>query len=182
MSKTRYFECEANGGHRWTYNDVAPDHAKCPSCDANGYEVAAPAVEEFKYEIILENKDPMLSTIEKTGKKIRFNMKDIEVFKSSCNTVIRETEGMISISHAKVKNIEDFHPYVLKLSSEELFTIHMYQTELAKVVLLEKKISDHKEAIAEYEAEEAKIKEQIGVALPKSALESNVIDLGGGQE
>lgn len=175
----RYFECGGNEGHRWHTEGMVPNGIfYCPECKAEGYEVAPPVVEDFKYEIILEDQNPLLSTIEKTGKKIRFTLMDIKIYIDECAKVIKETEGQLLIEESKVKNIEDHHSYVKELTPEQLFTIHLYQTELAKVTLLKEKISNHQIAIKEYEAEEEKVKSQIGVAVPKKSLDSKVIDLG----
>lgn len=74
----------------------------------------------------LNPEDPMDSTIEKTGHVVEFSMTAVNAHKKTVEKTIRELEGQKAHEDAKLKNIEEHHEFVQKMTEFELATAAMY--------------------------------------------------------
>lgn len=99
--------------------------------------------------------------IEKLGVVVTFTFNEIEREEAALNKVLKEIRGKSDYEAAKMKNIEEHHPFVLNLSEEEMFTAHMYQDCKAIVVVSAPKIAEIEKQLQEYADEKAEIIKQI---------------------
>jgi hypothetical protein len=123
-----------------------------------------------KYKVIEENEDYKLSKIEKTGGVVHFTINDIEADERNYNKLLKELTAKKALEEAKMKNIEDHHPYINDFTDEEKFTVHMYQEAKIMVDALAPKIKEIEGALATYIEEKKDIFNQIGVPINKIDL------------
>jgi hypothetical protein len=116
----------------------------------------------FRYKLLESNSDYKQSKIEKSGITAVFTLAEVEQHRDRLEQMRKELEAKATIERAKIKNIEDHHPFVKKLSEFELFTAHMYQTALNELKPAEEKLKEVLEAIDEYEQETSHIMETLG--------------------
>lgn len=74
----------------------------------------------------LNEEDPMDSVIEKTGHIVEFTMTQVNNNKKVVEKTLRELEGQKEHEEAKMKNIEEHHEFVQKMTDFELATAAMY--------------------------------------------------------
>lgn len=151
---------------KWGGVDVP---STCPECAQKGHTVegiiqAPPIEEKFEYKIVAEAKDPMTSIIEKTGQKTRFTLLEIRQDRARAAKMKEGLAGQLTVSRAKMTNIEANHPIVTDLEPVELVAIGLYVTEKAIVDQCEAKIAEFNELCKEYDKEESEITRQVGIS------------------
>lgn len=118
-------------------------------------------MEELKYEISKRATDAKDSIIKKTGATVEFSMGQVEASEAQLEKVKRELQGQVDVETAKMANIEVHHPFVLKLSEQEMFVAHMYQGAKAIVLVGKQKVEDIQKALDDYKLEKEEIRKQI---------------------
>lgn len=73
------------------------------------------------------------------------------------NKIIKELDSTIEHQEAKMKNISEFHPFVLDMIDEDLHTAHMYWEAKS----LEKKLKEKRSSVKEQLDLELSAKEKI---------------------
>lgn len=115
----------------------------------------------MQYKIAVPSADPKEALIEKRGHVISFTLGQVESNTMQNKKIERELIGFREVNAAKVANIEQHHPFVLKMSEQDLFTVHMYQEAKAMVKGYESKLKEVVAQIASDDAEVEEIKKQI---------------------
>ncbi len=126
---------------------------------------------QHKYVIVEEKENPMQSTIEKSNVTVKFTLQELANNKHDYQKMLTQLKGQKQLEESKMKNIEAHHPYVLDFTEEQRFTINMYYEAFAIAKVCGPKIAELEEELAYIEAEEKEIAEQVGVAIPKAAVE-----------
>ncbi len=123
------------------------------------------------YQYQLEDKDKEIgrdTVIEKRGHVIKFTLAELTQNHIQLEKLDMELTAQAEHERAKMKNIEEHHPFVLDFTDEELFTAHMYANAkalLTQCVDKKKEIADKLESDRK---EIADIKEQIpGIEVPE---------------
>jgi len=124
-----------------------------------------------EYIIKKEEKDPLDTVITKKNISVDFTMREVYADKLRMEKMIKEFEGQLTLSSAKIANIEEHHPFVKEMSEQDLFTAHMYQEQQAIARVMRSKLEELKQGIIDDAAEQAEIFKQIGIAVPIAALE-----------
>lgn len=95
---------------------------------------------DITYKIKEFNKeDPLASIVEKSGHVVEFQMVGVNAHKDQMNKLILEITSQKELEDAKMKNIEEHHEFVQKLSDFELATAAMYwQSKQTSVACAEK--------------------------------------------
>lgn len=117
--------------------------------------------EEIKYEILNRSVNPEDTIIKKSGTTVEFSMGQIKASEDQLEKIKRELQGQIDVEGAKMVNIETHHPFVLKMSEQDMFTAHMYQGAKAIVLVGKQKIEEIDKALNDYKAEKEEIRKQI---------------------
>lgn len=116
----------------------------------------------MEYTIPTPNEaDPRDSVIEKRGDVYTFTFNDIEREKIRYGKTLKELVGNRDFQAAKMKNIEEHHPFVLEMSEQDMFTAHMYQEAKAVVVVCDPKIAEVEKLLKDYEDEQAELIKQL---------------------
>lgn len=86
----------------------------------------------FTYKLNLEEHETVDgdTKIELYGFVPEFTLNELKGNIEVNNKQLREVTSNLEYQNKKIENIEKFHKYVLKLTPEKLFTIHMYQESL----------------------------------------------------
>lgn len=121
----------------------------------------------IEYKIKEKNENPLDTVIEKTGQSISFTLRGAEDNKISMEKMLKEFKAQLDLDSAKMKNIEDHHPFVLDMSEQDLFTVHMYMESKVVVKKLPEKIEQTEQALARYKDESAEIFKQIPSLSPE---------------
>ena len=117
--------------------------------------------------------DPLHTVITKGGITVDFTPADMILEQSRCEKVIKEIKGKAEIEKAKMENIEHFHPWVLEMDLQKLFTAHMYYESRALVDAIPGKVKELEEQLAESRAEQMHIAAALGLdILPKTPAEA----------
>lgn len=80
----------------------------------------------IEYKIKKSDKDPKQTVVEKFGDTVTMSIAEIENNTLLYGKKKRECEGMITLNGAKMKNVLDHHPFVGKLSGEDLAAAYLY--------------------------------------------------------
>lgn len=131
----------------------------------------------FTYKIKKDNKkDPTAILIEKGNITHTFRPADMLNEQEYLSNYIKQFKGQADVERAKMKNIEENHPFVLKMSEQDLFTAHMYQEANAIVKTIEKKLPEFEEQLEESEAELVVLQDTLGFSLqtPEEAVDKAV--------
>lgn len=127
---------------------------------------------QHTYTIKTEHQeDPNASVITKSNVDVDFTLHDLKANKLEFTKMLRQLKAQKELADAKMKNIEDHHPFVMDLSEEQAFTVHMYQEARAMSRVCGNKIPEYEKELAYIEEEFVEINKQIGIAIPVSALE-----------
>lgn len=126
---------------------------------------------EHKYTIHNENQDPKASIIRKSNVDVDFTLYDLEKNKRDFSKLLKECEAQKQLADAKMVNIETHHPFVMDLSEEQCFTVHMYQESRAMSRVCGGKIPELKEELEYIEAELKEIEKQVGIAIPVASVD-----------
>ncbi len=130
--------------------------------------------EQYEYTVVEKNpEDPKLNIIEKKGISAKFTMAEIEAAENVNRKNLRELDGMIEIRKATMQNIADNHPFVLEMTEQDRFTVHMYQESFAFARACEIKKKQLQEALDQSELEKQEITKQCGVVINLKDLETN---------
>lgn len=131
---------------------------------------------EHTYSVLKENENPSQSIIRKSNVNVDFTLDELAANEKSYRKLLNECASQKNLADAKMKNIEDNHPFVMDLTEEQAFTVHMYQEARAMSRVCGNKIPELQKEIEYIESEKKEIEKQIGIAIPKSALESKPED------
>ena len=101
------------------------------------------------------------SIVEKRGHVIRFSLREILVNHAQLEKVDGEMKGQMELQLAKMKNIEQHHGFVISLTPEELFTVHMYAEAKSIYTQCLNKRKEIEDTIKSDKEEIAEIKKQI---------------------
>lgn len=115
----------------------------------------------MEYKLIEKNEDVRTSKIEKRGGVVTFTYNELEASILAMKKMIKELKGNIDLQAAKMKNIEEHHPFVLTMSEQDMFTAHMYQEAKALVVVAGKKLVEFEDALNSDEGQLLEIENQI---------------------
>lgn len=102
------------------------------------------------FELTKKNKNFKKAEITRTGMTSTFTIEDLEDDMNRLDRMQKESTSQIGLSKAAVDNIERNHPYIGKMSDEQLATAaYLYETKqvLAKA---EKTLKDVKAARKQY--------------------------------
>lgn len=124
----------------------------------------------IKYQVTETNLDnPNKSIIEsiQTEVKHKFSLQEVIDNDAASYKMKKENEANLKIVKAKVKNIEDHHSYVMEFSDEQLFTLHMYFEEKAKVKGFTGEVEKADVFIKDYTEIKKQITEQTKTKFPK---------------
>lgn len=127
---------------------------------------------QHKYTIETENKeDPKASIIVKSNVDVKFTLNELEANEREYTKMVRQLKAQKELADAKMKNIEEHHPFVMDLSEEQAFTVHMYQEARAMSRVCGQKLPEYEAELEYIAAEKVEIAKQIGVAIPLSELQ-----------
>lgn len=82
--------------------------------------------EIIKYSIAEASENPNESIIRKEGVIIDFPLGDIDRNLNQLDKAKKECEGAITLANAKIKNVAEHHPFVMKLSAEDLVAAYIF--------------------------------------------------------
>lgn len=105
----------------------------------------------IEYSIKTPNADPKEVVIESRGSVVSFTLRELEQNMNALAKNKKEVEGKRTLEAARMKNVEDHHPFVLKMSGEDLVAAHMYQEAKADVKMCDDKLKEINDAIAQEE-------------------------------
>lgn len=127
---------------------------------------------DVKYTIQTPNAEkPEESVIAKIGGVVNFTMGDIKRDIERLNKIKKELTAQKELDGAKMKNIEQFHPFVLKMSPLDLSTASLYVNSRGRVGLCDQKLAQIEDQLAAYAEELPVIEEQ----LPELKAKSEVV-------
>lgn len=115
----------------------------------------------MEYKIIEKGEDIKDAQIEKRGHVITFTMREVEAHVSQLKKLFTEVTAKAAVEKAKMTNVENYHPFVLKMSDEDLSTIHTYMTAKMMFEVASGKAEEIEKQLKEYEVETADILKQI---------------------
>lgn len=124
----------------------------------------------IKYKVTEQNFDnPNKSILESTQTEVKhkFSLQEVIDNDNASYKMKKENEANLKIVKAKVKNIEDHHSFVTEFSDEQLFTLHMYVEEKAKVKGFTDEVEKADEFIETYKTIKKEITEQTKTKFPK---------------
>lgn len=123
------------------------------------------------YTIKTESKeDPKASVITKTNVEVDFTLNELEANEREFAKMVKQLTAQKQLADAKMTNIERNHPFVMDLSEEQAFTVHMYQEARAMSRVCGQKLPEYETELKYIADEKAEIAKQIGIAIPASAL------------
>lgn len=125
---------------------------------------------QHKYTIKKEDKNPGQSTIVKSNVEVEFTLDSLAENERDYRKMIKQLTAQKQLADAKMRNIEDHHPFVMDLSEEQAFTVHMYQEARAMSRVCGQKLPEYVEELEYVEAEKKEIEKQIGIAIPIASL------------
>jgi len=114
-----------------------------------------------EYKLIKKNEDPKLALIEKSGITATFTIAEIEGEQATLEKYLKEFNGQLTLEEAKMSNIEDNHPFVLEMSEQDCFTVHMYQEAKSMAHVYNQKIPEFEEQLEKSRAEMALVMEAL---------------------
>lgn len=126
---------------------------------------------DFQYRLAIKHDNYKESVIEKTGIKGRFTLLEVEMHQAKLQRVLKEIEGQIELSGAQVKNIEENHSFVKRLTDEELHHAALYFEIFSTLKDSKEKLKQVKAALQEYDDETGMILDALG--LPKTEIVSD---------
>jgi hypothetical protein len=121
---------------------------------------------DIKYSVVEKAADPLDSVIEKTGATVKFTMRQLDQADAQMQRTLKEITSQRDLEKAKMTNIENNHPEVLKMTDEQLFTAAMYQEAKRMVGMLDPKIVEFQKALDTDLAEKAVIETQCPEVVP----------------
>lgn len=167
MNTHQYYKCPEDDT-KWGGVGVP---SICPICNQEGVLQPPPLQETFSYKIALENKDPLDTVIERSGIKAHLTLREVQDARRYNLKFKKELEAKIKLDKAKISNVESNHPVVKTLEPVEIAAVLIYADALDSIRKCEKKIKEVDEGNADLEQTEKDIAAQVGVAIPKAALE-----------
>lgn len=129
---------------------------------------------QHKYTIHKEDKDPKASVIRKSNVDVDFTVHELEANEREYKKMVKSLTAQKELADAKMKNIEDHHPFVMDLTEEQAFTVHMYQEARAMSRVCGNKIPEYEAELAYIADEKKEIESQIGIAIPAESLNEPV--------
>lgn len=99
--------------------------------------------------------------IEKYGDVHEFTIRQFEDNIKMYEKPLIEMKAQLALDAAKKENIEEFHPFVLTLTEEQLLTCHMYAEACSTVRVLTPKIKEIEDGIDEEKAQIEEVYKQI---------------------
>lgn len=126
---------------------------------------------KYTYKILEEKQDPLDSVIEKSGLTSNFTLRELNQNVEGLKKLKKQLGGQKQIAEAKIINIEEHHPFTKKLTEQERFTVHMLEESYSMKRVCDAKIAEIDAALAEEEATSKEVEQQVGIAVPLSALD-----------
>lgn len=116
------------------------------------------------YSIKTENKEnPRGSVITKTNVEVDFTVDELLANRREFTKMAKQLKAQKELADAKMKNIEEHHPFVMDLSEEQAFTVHMYQEARAMSRVCGQKLPEYESELAFIEEELKEIEAQTGI-------------------
>lgn len=115
------------------------------------------------YQIKKREKNFKDSLIEKKyEQKHTFTIADVNAHQEKLEKLYKEIDGQFMLAGAKVQNIEINHPFVKKMSEQDLFTVHMYVENLNITKHAQEKLREVAKQQASYRRELKDIYKELG--------------------
>lgn len=119
--------------------------------------------QDFKYRVLVGNKDLQQIVIEKTGIVSTFTLGEILISIAEFKKKREEMEQQIAIEEARMFNINRDRPEIANMPEEERNIIFMYQRAFAMVKVAKPKLEEFDDALDEYFKDFEHIVEQTGI-------------------
>lgn len=119
--------------------------------------------ETFQYKVLQEAPDYKDSTIEKSGIKSTFTLREIEKHRADLTTIKTELEAQIKVQDATTTNIESFHPFVKDMSMEDMHAAGMFYEARGLRDKCQAKLDEIVKLLADEAAEEETIMTTLGL-------------------
>lgn len=135
---------------------------------------------KYTYKLKEPHEDPKQATIEKGNITATFTLTQMEADQAFLEKKLKEFYAQKELEEAKIQNIEDHHEFVKDLTEQQCFTVHMYQEAKAIAHVLDKKIPEFEEALAESRAEQKLIVDKLDLKTKEEAVDdavSKIVDL-----
>lgn len=132
-------------------------------------------MDKYQYKLVgRKPEDYKEARILKTGLTAVFTINEIESSERSVEKRLKEVRGQLELERAKMANVERNHPFVLKMSEEDLFTAHLYMEAKAMVKGLEPEQTNLQTALTESAKEKDDIMRALGF---EPSLTSSSVDI-----
>lgn len=119
----------------------------------------------IEYKIKEQSEDENKVVIEKSGQVYDFTVGQARENLADLKKSLVQFEGQKTIEDAKMTNILEHNPFIKDLTEAQVHAVHLYFESFAVSKVCNDKIKEHKEVIAEIEAELVEIKHQVGVTI-----------------
>jgi len=117
----------------------------------------------YTYEVSkTHKKDPSLSIVRKSGITAEFTLRELKGERLTMDKRVTELEGQKKINDATVKNIEQHHPEVKKMSEEARYYAATYNEAMVEKKKVDEVLKAYKKAIKEDDAEQKVIADVVG--------------------
>lgn len=121
---------------------------------------------QHTYHIKELDENPFNIVIEKYNITHDFTLGEMIQEQKQLEKYIRQWESQVALEEAKMKNIEEHHPFVLDMSEQDMFTAHMYQESKAIVKTIGEKLPEFKKQLQESKEELEHVSSTLGIDLP----------------
>lgn len=118
---------------------------------------------EFKYTVFKKHKDINQAVLRKYGLHADVTLRDIAASIRQEAKTLSETYSNIALTKALLENIKKHHPFVLKLTEDELKIATIFASKSAELINFEQDLKQLKANIKTYSEELPILNKQIGV-------------------
>ena len=130
---------------------------------------------KYKYEVLEENEDVMLTKIVKRNVDVEFTMQELKDHEERVHGILKELEAKCAMEKAAMENVEHFHgeavALVKDLSPEKQHALYVYLRAFASVLEIEPKLEEVKKAFDEHNEEVKDIINQTGWIAPTVVID-----------
>ncbi len=113
------------------------------------------------YSVKTPHENPRDAVVEKRGVVVSFTLGELDGNAAANAKMKKQCEGMITINAAKMKNVEEHHPFVLTMPGEDLVAAHIYAEAQGMVKEAQRQLDAINKQIVEDAAEAEEILKQL---------------------
>lgn len=128
---------------------------------------------EFEYKILVENENPKLATIEKTGIKANFTLLQVEEHEAYLVKELGKAKTIRDAYEAQTMLLENRHPEFKDFAMENWNSIKAYCDKKMQLIEYNESIDKIEKQIEAYKVETAHIISSLGLVIKEEVAEPN---------